>query len=249
MRTPFIAGNWKMNRSIGESIQLAKLLKVKLADVSQVDIAVCPQFLALPEVAKVLAGSNIHVGAQNCHGNPSGAFTGEVAAEMVADAGATHVILGHSERRQIFGETNQGVRARLAGALRAGLHPIVCVGETLAEREAGATIDIVSDQVKGALEGFDAQALRHLTLAYEPVWAIGTGKTASPEQAQEVHASIRSLIASLYGQDFAHALRIQYGGSVKPGNVAELMACTDIDGALVGGAALDAESFSNIVHF
>jgi triosephosphate isomerase len=249
MRTPFIAGNWKMNKSIGESVQLAKMLKVKLADVSNVDIAICPQFLALPEAVKVLAGSNIRVGAQNCHGNVSGAFTGEVAAEMVADCGATHVILGHSERRQIFAETNSSVHARLTGALRAGLRPIVCVGETLTEREAGATIEIVSSQVKGALEGFDAHALQHLTLAYEPVWAIGTGKTATPEQAQDVHAAIRALIAALYGKSFAAELRIQYGGSVKPGNVAELMACADIDGALVGGAALDADSFSNIVHF
>lgn len=249
MRRPFIAGNWKMNKTIGESVQLAKLLKVKLADAAHVDVALCPQSTALAATVEVLRGSAIQVGAQNCHGSAAGAFTGEIAAEMVVDTGATHVILGHSERRQYFAETDAGVRERLDGALRAGLHPIVCVGETLDERESGATFLMIEKQVRGALAGFSAAQLNHLTLAYEPVWAIGTGKTATPAQAQEVHAQMRGLITELLGSSFSATLRIQYGGSVKPTNATELMACPDIDGALVGGASLDADSFSGIVHF
>ena len=247
MRRPFIAGNWKMHKTIGECVQLAKLLKVKLAD-ADLEVAICPPFTALAATAEVLRDSAVGVGGQSCHGEISGAFTGEVAAEMLADAGARYVILGHSERRQIFGETDESVNRRLLGALRAGLEPIVCVGETLDEREADQTFAVVERHVRGALSEHSAAALRNLTIAYEPVWAIGTGRTATPEQAQEVHAHIRGLLEGLFGGDFAAATRIQYGGSVKPNNASELMACPDIDGALVGGASLDAESFSAIVH-
>ncbi len=249
MRRPFIAGNWKMHKTIGECVQLAKLLKVKLADIEGVDVAVCPPFTAIAATVEVLRDSRIRVGGQTCHGEASGAFTGEISAEMLADAGAACVILGHSERRQYFAETDETVNQRLAGALRASLRPIVCVGETLEQREAGETFEVIERQVRGGLAGFSAAELGGLTLAYEPVWAIGTGLTASPEQAQEVHSFLRGLLAELLGSKLAADTPIQYGGSVKPANVSELMVCDDIDGALVGGAALDADSFSAIVHF
>lgn len=248
MRRRFIAGNWKMHKTPGEAVQLARMLRLRLADVENVDVAVCPTFTALTSTSATLKNSNILVGGQNCHWEESGAFTGEISAEILAASGAGCVILGHSERRQLFGETDETVNLRLGAALRAGLDPIVCVGETLENREANQTFEVVGTQLRGALSGFDATALAKLTVAYEPVWAIGTGLTATPDQAQEVHAHIRSILNEELGSAFSEATRIQYGGSVKPGNAADLLDCPDIDGALVGGAALDAESFSGIVH-
>lgn len=248
MRKRFIAGNWKMHKTPGEAVHLARMLRLRLADVDSVDVAVCPTFTALTSTSATLKESNILVGGQNCHWEESGAFTGEISAEMLAASGAQCVILGHSERRQFFGETDKTVNLRLGAALRAGLAPIVCIGETLAEREAEQTFQVVGTQLRGALAGFDATALAKLTVAYEPVWAIGTGLTATPDQAQDVHAHIRSILSEELGDPFAQSTRIQYGGSVKPGNAADLLDCPDIDGALVGGAALDAESFSGIVH-
>lgn len=249
MRKPFMAGNWKLHKTIGESVQVAKLLRIKLADVSDVDVAICPTFTSLASTCEILRETNVTVGAQNCHWEPQGAFTGEISAELVADTGCRVVLIGHSERRQFFGETDETVNRRLGAALRAGLHPIVCVGESLDQRESGVTESVVEKQVRGALDGYSSDQLTHLTLAYEPVWAIGTGRTATPEQAQAVHAHLRSILASAVGIDLANRIRIQYGGSVKATNVAELMACPDIDGALVGGASLEADSFSQIVHF
>jgi triosephosphate isomerase len=211
-------------------------------------VAVCPPFTAIHATAEVLKESRISVGAQNCHWEPQGAYTGAIAAEMVADAGASQVILGHSERRQLFGETDAGVNRRLRAVLRAGLSPIVCVGETLDERERDRTFAVVETQTRGGLADLSTGELASLTLAYEPVWAIGTGHTATPEQAQEVHAHLRGTLLAIFGAEFAKKVRIQYGGSVKPANAAELLSCPDIDGALVGGASLDADSFSGIVH-
>lgn len=249
MRRPFIAGNWKMYKDINEAVALAKELRGKLAGVSDVDIAVGVNYVALARVAEALEGSNVAVGAQNLHWEAEGAFTGEISAGMILSSGATMVIIGHSERRHVFGETNEDVRKKLDAALAAGLEPILCVGETLDEREAERTEDVVRDHVESALEGRPADEVRKVTIAYEPVWAIGTGKTATPEQAQEVHAFIRKLLASGWDDSVAGEVRVQYGGSVKPGNVDGLMAKSDIDGALVGGASLKADQFERIVKF
>ncbi len=249
MRKPFLAGNWKMNKTVDEALAYAESFLPQVEGVDQVDIALCPPFPALRPLAQACGGSNVAVGAQNCHWEEAGAYTGEVAARMIRAAGCEHVILGHSERRQYFGETNETVSMRLQAALDAGLAPIVCIGETLEEREAGKTQRVVEDHLRGGLARLGPEHMGTVTLAYEPVWAIGTGKTATPEQAQEVHAFCRSVLADLFGQKIAHATRIQYGGSVKPGNVKDLMAQPDIDGALVGGASLDPESFAAIVRF
>jgi len=249
-RKPFICGNWKMHKTVAEALATVRELSNLVSQVrDRVEIAVAPAFTALYPVAKQLEGTNIGVAGQNCHGEPHGAFTGETSARMVKEAGAKYVILGHSERRQYFHETDETVNTRLKAALGAGLVPIVCVGETLQQREAGHTLSVVERQVCGALAGLDSKALAELVLAYEPVWAIGTGKTATSAQAQEVHAMIRGLLGKLLGKEAAEALRIQYGGSVKPENVAELMGKPDIDGALVGGASLKAEDFARIVKF
>ena len=246
--TPLIAGNWKMHKTVAEAVALARELRGMVSMVrDQVEIAVCPPFTALSPVAKALEGSNIELGAQNCHWEPSGAFTGEVAAPMLAEIGCTFVVAGHSERRQYFGETDDTVNRRAKAALAHALSPIVCVGETLDEREAGRTLAVVERQVRGGLSGLTAQDSKKLVLAYEPVWAIGTGKVATAAQAQEVHAHIRRLLVELFGGAAATGVRIQYGGSVKPDNAAELMAQPDIDGALVGGASLKADDFSKIV--
>ncbi|HYS11214.1 MAG TPA: triose-phosphate isomerase [Myxococcales bacterium] len=245
MRRKFICGNWKMHKTAGDAAQLVRELREKLK--TQAEVAVAPPFTALQAAKKELQGSAIQLFAQNCHHEKQGAFTGEVSAPMLADAGCHGVILGHSERRQYFGETDEGVNRKLRAALEAKLHPIVCVGESLLEREAGRTWEVVSRQVRGALAGFAAGEIGRCTLAYEPVWAIGTGKTATTSQAQEVHAQIRELLRELAGAAVADAIRIQYGGSVKPENAADLMAQPDIDGALVGGASLKADDFARIV--
>jgi triosephosphate isomerase len=248
MRRPFIAGNWKMNKDRAGARQLAAALKGGAGDRDDLDVCVFPPFVYLPDVVDALAGSRVLVGAQNMHAEPGGAYTGEIAGPMIRDVGATHVLLGHSERRQYFGETDAGVHAKLRAALDCGLSPVVCVGETLDQREAGKMEDVVRTQVSGALGDLGADALGELVLAYEPVWAIGTGVTATPDQAQEAHAFIRGLLAELRGETFADAVRIQYGGSVKPGNAADLLGQPDIDGALVGGASLEAESFLAVIN-
>ena len=254
MRRPFTAGNWKMYLDSGEAVALAKELRERIGDVDDVDTAVCVNAVALASVADALKGSSIGVGAQTMHFEAEGAFTGEISAKMILSAGAEYVILGHSERRHIFGETNELVRKKLDAALEAGLKPILCVGELLEERKADRTEDVVREHVTSALvdsrgERRPAEDVRRVTIAYEPVWAIGTGETATPAQAQEVHAFIRRLLAEGWNEALSQGVRIQYGGSVKPANVAALMAEADIDGALVGGASLKADSFEQIVRF
>lgn len=247
MAKPFIAGNWKMQKTIPEALELVNNLKRELVDLDTVDIVVCPGYVALSEVADSLQDSNIKLGAQNLYWEASGAFTGEISAGMLKDAGCDYVIIGHSERRKYFSETDQKVNKRIKAAQAQGLIPIVCVGETLAEREENKTIAVVETQLSGGLKGLDPENLENLVIAYEPVWAIGTGKTATPQQAEEVHKFIRSWIAKQYSEGVASSLRIIYGGSVKPENARELMQEADIDGALVGGASLDSGSFSEIV--
>jgi triosephosphate isomerase len=244
-RRKFVCGNWKMHKTSAEAAQLARELRQRVN--TQIQVAVAPPFTALAAVKQVLQGSPIQVFAQNCHHEKQGAFTGEVSAPMIKELGCDGVILGHSERRQYFAETDEGVHRKLRAALEAQLHPIVCVGETLEEREANRTWEIVSRQVRGAFAGLAADAVGRCTIAYEPVWAIGTGKTATTAQAQEVHAQIRALLRELGGPQVADSIRIQYGGSVKPENAADLLAQTDIDGALVGGASLKADDFARII--
>jgi len=248
MRRKFIAGNWKMHKTAEEGAGLVRELVQELADTDSADVAVCPPFTALGAVATELRDSHIALGAQNMHAEASGAFTGEISAGMLVAAGCTYVILGHSERRAIFGETDEVVNAKLKTALEADLSPIVCVGESLEQREAGKTEEVVFGQVRQSLAELDSKDMIKVTLAYEPVWAIGTGKTATPEQAQEVHAGIRNLLGETFGKACAEAVRIQYGGSVKPGNAKAILAQGDVDGALVGGAALKAADFAAIVR-
>ncbi|MFW6158606.1 MAG: triose-phosphate isomerase [Planctomycetota bacterium] len=248
MRRLFIAGNWKMNKDLRGALDLVTALKEEVGDGGDVDVGVFPPFVYLQAVARTLADSPIVVGAQNMHAEPSGAFTGETAGPMILDAGATHVLIGHSERRQYFGETDEGVNTKLKAALGCGLKPVVCVGETLDQREAGDTEAVVRRQVDAALDGLTDDQAADLLLAYEPVWAIGTGKTATPGQAQEVHAFIRSTLAHRFTPAVADGIRIQYGGSVKPDNAADLLGQEDIDGALVGGASLEAETFIPILR-
>jgi triosephosphate isomerase len=245
-RRKFVCGNWKMHKTVAEAVQLVRELRDRVAK-SAAQVAVAPPYTALAAVKQALQGSPIQLFAQNCHHEKQGAFTGEVSATMLKDAGCDGVILGHSERRQYFGETDEGVAKKVRAALAESLHPIVCVGETLQEREAGRTWEIVSRQVRGALGGLDAGSLQKITLAYEPVWAIGTGRTATTAQAQEVHAQIRALLRELGGAQVADAVRIQYGGSVKPDNAKDLLSQPDVDGALVGGASLKAPEFAAIV--
>ncbi|MBI4309749.1 MAG: triose-phosphate isomerase [Candidatus Omnitrophica bacterium] len=247
MRKPIIAGNWKMNKTSLEAIAIAEELKRDLVDVGGVDIVVCPPFTALQSVSEALTDMNIAVGAQNVHWVDNGAFTGEISASMLKDFGARYVIVGHSERRQYFGETNETVNKRLRAALAHGLTPIVCVGENLAEREAGKTFDVIKNHCEGSLAGLSGDEAGRIVIAYEPVWAIGTGRTATPQQAQEAHAFIRQLLEKLFSADVAGDVRIQYGGSVTPENIASLIAQPDIDGALVGGASLKAQPFATIV--
>ncbi len=237
-----------MNLLRTTSHELLARLKDSLAGIHQVDIAVCPPSVYLGDAAHVLAGSNLGLGAQNVYSQPEGAFTGEISCAMLLDIGCRYVILGHSERRAIFGETDGLVNEKLKAALAAGLTPIVCIGETLQERESGRTLEVVSSQCRGSLAGLSQEQMGRTMLAYEPVWAIGTGKTATPAQAEEVHAEIRQLLASLFSPEVAQKVIIQYGGSVKPDGVSEILAKPNIDGALVGGASLKAESFTAIIE-
>ena len=247
MRKPIIAGNWKLYKTSKEAIELVTLLKRDLCDVDTVDIVVCPVFTALSDVSDTLTESNIRVGAQNLYWEDAGAFTGEVSAPLLKELGVEYVIIGHSERRQFFGETNETVNKKMKAALRHQLIPIVCVGEVLKEREENKTFDVIRTQCEESLKGLSSEEMEGLIVAYEPVWAIGTGKTATPAQAQEVHHFIRQLLTKMFDEEVALKVRIQYGGSVKPENIAELMAEPDIDGALVGGASLKSESFAAIV--
>ena len=248
MRIPFVVGNWKLNKTIAEALALVTELKNQLGTARGVAIGVAPPFLALHAVAKRLEGSAIATCAQDCFWESSGAFTGEVSAPLIADAGGTWAIVGHSERRQFFGDTNESVGKKARAALAGGLGAIVCVGEMLAERDAGRTLEIVDAQLAGGLEGIESGvAAQRLVIAYEPVWAIGTGRTATPAQAQEVHAHIRKRLTERFGGATAGAIRIQYGGSVKPSNAEALLSEPDIDGALVGGASLEAADFVAIV--
>ncbi len=249
MRTPLIAGNWKMNKTPSEARALLADLVPRVSGAAGVEVAVAPPFPALGAAGAALAGSPVRLAAQNVHWEPAGAFTGEVSAAMLADLGVAYVIVGHSERRQMFGDTDASVARRAAAALSAGLTPIVCVGESLAEREAGRALAVVGEQVRGSVGPLGQGDAGRIVLAYEPVWAIGTGRTATSAQAQEVHAHIRSVLEALTGPDRAADVRILYGGSVKPDNVASLMAEPDVDGALVGGASLDAETFASVVCF
>lgn len=249
LRRPLIAGNWKMYKTCSEAVATADRLKHLVKDVSKVDIMIAPSFTSLSLVSEVLSGSNIHLGAQNLSWHAEGAYTGEISAGMVKSTGCDHVILGHSERRQYFQETDETVNKRIVTAIKEGLVPVFCVGETENEREKNITFSVLDKQVTTGLQNIALEDLGTLVIAYEPVWAIGTGKTATTEQAQEVHQFLRTLLEKSYGSDFAASIRILYGGSVKPGNIAELMSMPDVDGGLVGGASLDAETFSKIVLF
>lgn len=246
MRKTIIVGNWKMNKTIGESVSLIKELKGLVKDVKDREIVVCPPFTALSAVSAELKGSNIELGAQNMHFEKTGAFTGEVSQLMLKDIGVKYVILGHSERRHVFNEDDELINKKIKSALESGLKPIFCVGEKLEEREAGMTENVVSEQIKRGLEGISKKDMKNLVIAYEPVWAIGTGKNATPEQAEEVHLLIRGLLKEMFDNKTAEETVILYGGSVKPDNINELISKEDIDGALVGGASLNAKSFSEV---
>jgi triosephosphate isomerase len=247
MRRVIIAGNWKMYKTIQESIELVNLLKRSVVDVSEVEIVVCPPFTSLSDVREVILESNIKLGAQDCYWEKEGAFTGEVSCAMLKSAGCEYVIVGHSERRQYFGETNETVNKKAKAALKEGLKPIVCVGERIEERKAGKTFDVIKDHVTNSLAGLTRDDMLKTVIAYEPVWAIGTGLTATKEQAEEVHKYIRGLLQKMYDAELAGSVRIQYGGSVKPDNIKELISQEDVDGALVGGASLKSDSFSQII--
>lgn len=248
-RIPVIAGNWKMYKTIPESIALVQELSGAVAGATGREIVICPPFTALAAVKPALAGTNIKLGAQNLNWDPQGAFTGEISAPMLKDVGCDYVIIGHSERRQYFAETDENVNRKLKAALAADLIPIVCVGESLSEREAGITSSVVSRQVKLGLAGLAPDEAKTIIIAYEPIWAIGTGRTATAEDANAMCAFIRLTVTGMFGTPVADAMRIQYGGSVKPDNVDELMSTSDIDGALVGGASLKAADFARIVNF
>jgi len=248
MRVPVIAGNWKMYKTAGESAAFAKAFLPLLAGAAGVEIVLAPPFPSIAPLAAALSGSGVGVASQNVHFADEGAYTGEVSPGMVKDAGATHCIVGHSERRQYFAEDDGSVNRKVRAVLAAGLTPILCLGETLAEREAGKTFDVVSRQIREGVREIPAAEASKVILAYEPVWAIGTGRTATPEQAQEVHGFLRARMRELWG-NAAASVRVLYGGSVKPDNIAALMAKEDIDGALVGGASLSPESFARIVKF
>jgi len=248
-RTPLLAGNWKMHCRIDEALSLVDELLALVRSATDRDILVAPPFTAVAAVAQRLAGSRVQVAGQDLYWEDKGAYTGEVSGPMLAAAGCTHVIVGHSERRQLFGDSDDWVARKTAAALRADLTPIVCVGERLAEREAGTTLAVVERQVRAALSDLGPAAMSRIVMAYEPVWAIGTGKVATPDQAQEVHRAIRGILGGLAGTEIAAAVRILYGGSVKPDNIDALMAQPDLDGALVGGASLQAADFARIVAF
>lgn len=249
MRKPIIAGNWKMYKTVERAINLVSELAGLLPNNDQVEVVICPPFTALDAVVETTAGTNIVVGAQNMHWEAEGAFTGEISPMMLRQMGCQYVILGHSERRQYFGEADDNINKKVRAAFKHDLTPIVCVGETLEQREKGITEQVIRQQVEGALADLEANYAANLVMAYEPVWAIGTGKTASNLDAQKVINFIRGVIQGLYNETVAEKVRIQYGGSVKPDNIAGLMEQKDIDGALVGGASLNAETFAAIVKF
>lgn len=248
-RKPLIAGNWKMNKTVSESVASAQELSRRVIDVEHVEIMISPAFPALHPVFEALATGRVKLGAQNVHWEKSGAFTGEVSAEMLRSAGCLYVIIGHSERRQIFGETDASVRRKIKATVESGLRPVLCVGETEEERDGGKTFCVLDNQIDNGLKDFSQESLRDMVIAYEPVWAIGTGKTATPDQVREVHAYLRGLVEKKFGKPLANGLRILYGGSVKPNNIGDLMQADDIDGALVGGASLDTETFEKIIRF
>lgn len=250
MRKPIIAGNWKMYKLLDEAVDTALELKPLVANANHCEVIIAPVFVHLKIIADRLEGSNIQVAAQNCSAETGhSARTGEVCADMIKDVGCSHIIIGHSERRQFYGETDESVNQKTKACLSCGLTAIVCVGESLAERESGNAENVVKKQLLGALEGLTVSDMERIIIAYEPVWAIGTGKTATPEQAQEIHAFIRGVLADSHSDETAENTRVLYGGSVKPNNVKELMSQKDIDGALVGGASLDANSFAQIVNY
>ncbi|HEX9782565.1 MAG TPA: triose-phosphate isomerase [Opitutaceae bacterium] len=242
-----IAGNWKMNKTASEGIALVRDIVSEVGQQTDVDVVVCPPFTALESTCRALEGTSIKLGAQNMHPKPFGAYTGEVSAEMLRHHFATYVILGHSERRAYFGETDAFINEKVVAALKSLLKPILCVGETLQERDEGRTLDVVRTQLEGGLAGLDVEAVTSVVIAYEPVWAIGTGRNASPEQAQEVHAFIRSWLSSRFNKNTSQKVRILYGGSMKPSNAGDLLVQDDIDGGLIGGASLEAKSFVELV--
>ena len=249
MRNKVIAGNWKMHKEVGESVQFVKELVAKEKSIPEnAKVIICPTYTALYSVSEILTGSKIKLGAQNMYFEEQGAFTGEISPNMLKSAGCQYVIIGHSERRTFFGETDESINKKVKKALDKGLNPIMCIGETLEEREASITNQVVEKQVRGGLKNLTNDEISKVILAYEPVWAIGTGKTASPAQAQEVHAFIRSIVASIADKKVADGIIIQYGGSMKPDNAKELMQQPDIDGGLIGGACLKADSFYGIIE-
>ena len=247
MRKPIIAGNWKMNKTVEESIALSNGIKRGVFDIENIEVVVCPPFTSLTEVKDVVSDTSIALGAQNMYWEKEGAYTGEVSPVMLKNLGCKYVIIGHSERRAYFGETSETVNKKIKAALGEGLFPIMCVGEKLEERENNKTFDVVKEHVDGGLSLINNEEILKIVVAYEPVWAIGTGKNATPDEAQEVHKFIRKLIADKYGKEVSQSIRIQYGGSVKPANIESLMKKPDIDGALVGGASLKTESFVDMV--
>ena len=250
MRKPVIAGNWKMYKLLDEAVQTALALKPLVANANHCDVIIAPVFTALKTVADRLEGSNLRVSGQDCSTQSDfGAHTGEVTAGMLKDVGCQYVIIAHSERRQFYAETDESANRKVRAALVAGIRPIYCIGELLSEREAGRAESVVETQLNGGLQGLTPADMERIIIAYEPVWAIGTGKTATPEQAQEMHGYIRHKVEESQGKSVADSMRILYGGSVKPENIAELMAQPDVDGALVGGASLEADSFSKIVNY
>ncbi len=249
MRTPLIAGNWKMHKTVEEAVQVARQLVGLVRGVTEVEVMIAPPYMALYPVSDAVKGSNVEVGAQNLFWEKEGAYTGEISAPMIRTAGCRYGIIGHSERRQYFGETDETVNKRLKAALQEKLIPVMCVGESEEERERKETFSVLDKQVKDGLKDLFSDDLGSLVIAYEPVWAIGTGKTATSKQAQEVHLFLRSLLEKSFGNVLAQKVRILYGGSVKPANISELMGMPDLDGALVGGASLDAETFSEIVRY
>ncbi|NLJ41442.1 MAG: triose-phosphate isomerase [Clostridiales bacterium] len=247
MRKPIIAGNWKMNKTPSEAVELIDKLKPLVAN-SETEIVVCPPFISLAAAAQALKGSNIALGAQNMHFEENGAFTGEIAPDMLKELGVKYVIIGHSERRQYFAETDEAVNKKVVTALKHDMIPIMCVGETLEQREQGITEEIVEKQVRAGLNGLNADQAKAVVIAYEPIWAIGTGKTATSQQANEVASFIRGIVKDIFGRDTAEAIRIQYGGSMNGDNTSELMAMSDIDGGLIGGASLKPEGFAKVVN-
>lgn len=248
MRKPIIAGNWKMNKTVAEGLDLINGIKAQDLD-SQVEALVCVPFTLLTEAKKALKGTDIKLGAQNMYFEESGAYTGEISPAMLEEIGVDYVILGHSERRQIFGETNEIVNKKIQAALRHGIKPILCVGESLEEREAGREVEVVTGQLEESLKGIGAEDMEKLVIAYEPIWAIGTGKTASSDDANKMLGDIREKLSSLYGQDVKDRVRLQYGGSVKPATIKELMDKPEVDGALVGGASLKVDDFTKLINF